>query len=374
MNDAIAFVTAAAHIGAGGRREPLPVLDSPEHWPAVVDLAIAHGVAPLLWEALSQAPETAAPAKVRDALHAQLLRSSATRLLCENTLADVVRILRGRGVEVIVLKGPTVAHSVYPRPELRIYHDLDLLSRIADYPVLLQALVENGYTTGETQEHPERGTREQIVAKPSPSESQQVRAFHDPSGDVKIEVHFDALQLGLRDRNEEQFWRESRTQQVGGIDIRVLAPEHQFLHLAVHAHRHAYSRLRWLIELDLLVRRGNDSMDWGLLTQVARTEGVGTALRHALATAHEVLGTPLPVLPEPTLEERCLGLCYRALWPFAKTRSLSQREHKRLLQFLPDDADLRNLLPGLVLVGRRREKLQALLRRRGPTVQRQAAR
>src|SRR5579863_5503926 len=114
--NAVSFVTAAAHIGAGGRNEPLPELDSPDLWGTVVDLAIEHRVAPLLWEALSRAPKVNPPAGVKDALFTQLLRSSATRLLCESTLAHVVRILRSQGVEVIVLKGATVAHSVYPRP------------------------------------------------------------------------------------------------------------------------------------------------------------------------------------------------------------------------------------------------------------------
>jgi hypothetical protein len=369
--NAVAYVTAAAHIGAGGRPQPLPALDSPELWPAVVDLAVEHRVAPLLWEALSRAPEAAAPATVREALLTQLLRSSATRLLCESTLADVVRILRDRGVEIIVLKGPTVAHTVYPRPELRIYHDLDVLCRVSDYAVLHQALCASGYTSAGTLEA--IGTHEQLAEKPSPSESHSVRGFYDPSGDVKIEVHFDAIQLGLLDHNESQFWRQSRLREVNGIEIRVLAPEHQFLQLAAHAHRHGYSRLSWLIELDLLIRRGA-LMDWPLVTAIARAEGIGTALRHALATAQAVLGTPLPVLPRPTLEERGLGACYRLLWPFARTRSLNQHERHRLLHFLPDDADARNFLYGLVLVGRRREKLKALLRRRWPRGKRPAAR
>jgi hypothetical protein len=361
--NAVDFVTAVALIGAGGRPEPLPELDSPELWPTVVDLAIGHRVAPLLWEALSRAPEAIAPAGIREALLAQLLRSSATRLLCESTLADVVRILRSRGVEIIVLKGPTVAHAVYPRPELRLYHDLDVLCRVSDYKALYEALSASGYISAGTLEA--MGTHEKLAEKPSPSESHSVRGFYDPSGDMKIEVHFDALQLGLLDRHEEQFWRQSWTREVSGVEIRVLAPEHQFLQLAAHAHRHGYSRLSWLIELDLFIRR-HESMDWGLVTEVARAEGIGTTLRHALATAQAVLGTALPVLPRPTLEERSLGVLYRALWPFARARDLNQHERHRLLHFLPDDADARNVLYGLVLVGRRREKLQALLRRRSP--------
>jgi len=371
MNPA-AVVTAVAQIGAGARRGPIPPLDPPDAWPRVVELAIEHRVAALLWEALSKAPDCAAPAPVLEALKAQLLRSSATRMLCENTLGDVLRTLRSRGVEVIMLKGPTVAHTVYPRPELRIYHDLDMLCRVGDYAALREALFARGYTSAGTLES--IGSHERLAEKPSPSESHHVRAFYDPSGDMKIEVHFDVLQLGLVERHQEQFWREARTLMAGEVEMRVLAPEHQFLHLAVHAHRHCYSRLSWLIELDLLMRRQPDPIDWGQVMRLARDEGIGAILRHAIATSHAVLGTPRPPLPRPTLEELCLAGCYRALWPFSRVRRLNQHERHRLLHFLPDDADPRNVLYGLVLVGRRREKLQAMLRRYGHRNRDQAAR
>jgi hypothetical protein len=361
--NAIDFLTAAAQIGAGGPG-PLPELDAAELWPRVLGLAIEHRVAPVLAEALALAPPDFAPPEVHAALDAELMRSSATRLLCEATLADAVRILRERSVEVIVLKGPTVAHTLYPRPELRIYHDLDLLCRVADYPVLHQALTAAGYTDAGTADA--RGTHQSLGQRPYRAESPAVRGFYDPSREMKLEVHFDALQLGLLDRRQEELWQKARLRALGGVEIRTLAPEHQFVHLAAHAHRHSYTRLSWLIEIDLLIRKSLHSMDWRLVSEVARDEGIGTMVRHALATANAVLGTPLPALPPPTLEERCLAPCYRALWPFNRTRTLDQREHRRLLQFLPDGDDARRYLYGLVVLGRRREKLRALLARRRP--------
>lgn len=361
--NAIQFVTKAVCIGAGGQREPLPTLDSPELWPKVVELAIEHRVAPLLYEAVQQVHEWGAPAAVRAALQIQVVRSGATRLLCESTLVDVIRILRAQGLEIIVLKGPTVAHSVYRRPELRIYHDLDVLCRIDDYPTLHRALSDRGYSSAGTLEA--LGTHGCLAEKPSPSESHAVRSFYDPSGDVKIEVHFDVFQLGLIDRNAVEFWLQARTLDVSGVEIHMLSPEHQFLHLAAHAHRHGYSRLSWLIELDQLMRRGRESLDWALVADVARSEGFGTGLRHALLTVHAVLGAPLPTLPPATVEERLLSVCYRLLWPFERAAKLNQLERHRLLHFLPDDPDPRNVLYGLVLVGRRREKLHGLLRRVG---------
>jgi len=113
------FLTLASQIGASGQPKSLPTLDSPALWPVVLDLAVEHRVAPLLSEALSHAPQLALPSGIQEALWAQTLRSGATRLLCETTLAKVVSLLRARQVEVIVLKGATVAYSLYPRPELR---------------------------------------------------------------------------------------------------------------------------------------------------------------------------------------------------------------------------------------------------------------
>lgn len=359
--NAVDFLARAAQIGASGRAAPLPALDSPELWTKVLELAIAHRVAPLVAEALSRAPAAPVPPEIRDGFAAQLFRSSATRLLCESTLANIVTLLRARNVELVVLKGPTVAYTAYPRPELRLYHDLDVLCRVSDYPTLHATLLQNGYTSAGTLDA--RGTHETLADKPSRWESHSVRGFYDPSGDMKLEVHFDALQLGLRDRSGEEFWRKLRTLDLNGVPIRYLGPEHQLLHLAVHAHRHDYSRLSWLIELDVLIRQGLGTLDWFGLAALARDEGVGAILRHAVDTAHASLGTPLPALPPPNLEERCLALCYRGLWPFERTRSLNQHERHRLLHFLPDDADARNVLYGLALVGRRRHKLEALFRR-----------
>jgi hypothetical protein len=260
--NAASFVAAAAQLGIGVERDPPAPLDSPELWASVVELATQHRVAPLVGEALVRFPDLAAPAKVREALTAELFRSSATRLLCESAVVDVVRVLRSRGVDVLVLKGPTVAHTVYPRPELRIYHDVDVLCRIQDYPALYRALMGNGYTNAGTLEA--RGLHEQLARKPSVSESHSVRGFYHSSRDTKIEVHFDIFQLGLLDRHANDFWSESVSLDVDGTKIRCLAPEHQFLQLAVHAHRHGYSRLSWLLELDLMVRRGFHSLDWKL--------------------------------------------------------------------------------------------------------------
>jgi hypothetical protein len=360
-----AAVTALAQMGAGVRRGAVPAL-TPEAWAAVLDLAERHRVAPLVAQALADAPGAEVPPSVRAAFDAQRLQSSATRMLCESVLASLLATLEAAGLEVIVLKGPSVAHAVYPSPELRVYHDLDLLCRAADYGRLRSALLEAGYAAAPFEPTgPSDGSHEALAPTPSPSQSHSVRAFLDPSGDVKIEVHFDLLQFGLVDRRHEAFWRGAQALDAGGLRIPVLAPEHQLLHLAAHAQRHCFSRLQWLVDLDLFLRRYADRLDWPAVVQIAREEGMGAVLRRVLEMAHGVLGAPMPALPPPTLEERALGICYRALWPLGRVRRLEQHEHKRLLKFLPDTAYRRDVAYSFVLLGRRREKLEILRRQHG---------
>lgn len=350
------FVVRAALSGAKGVAPPEPLPDSDAAWSRVLALAVEHRVAALLLESLAHVPQAKVPSAVQRALTAQLLRNSATRLLCESTLSTLVDALRANQVEVIVLKGASVAHTLYPRPELRLYHDIDLLCRVEDYPALYRTVLALGFTSAGTFDA--RGTHETLARRPSPSESHAVRAFYDSSGEIKVEVHFDLLQVGLRDRCEREYWLQSRTRNVNGVQLRLLMPEHQFVHLACHALRHSFTRLSWLLELELLARQ--PGLDWSKVSEVARAEGMGAGVRHALAVASMVFGAVEPPLPPPTLEERALRHCYQVLLSPARIGALLQHERRRLLLFLPDSAKLGGVLFGLVLMGRRHEKLHAL--------------
>ncbi|HXT37563.1 MAG TPA: nucleotidyltransferase family protein, partial [Chloroflexota bacterium] len=275
---------------------------------------------------------------------------AAARLLCESVLGALLDTTASQGIEVLVLKGAALAHDLYPRPELRPYGDLDILCRPADFPRLATALLEAGYR---------REDPNDAAGLRPPLDSSRRRNFIDPLGGVLIEVHLDVLGLGLPARRREDFWREARTLEIGRLRVRALSPTHQLLHLAIHVHAHCYSRLLWLIDLDLLIRRQGETIEWDRLPALGRGEGVGTVLRHALATTHAILSTPIPPLPPPTAGERLLAICYRLIWPLEKVRRLERSEHLRLLRFQPGTGDPRDLFYSLLLLGRRREKWRA---------------
>ncbi|MFI5269683.1 MAG: nucleotidyltransferase family protein, partial [Chloroflexota bacterium] len=262
-------------------------------------------------------------------------------------------------VDVLVLKGAGLAHSIYPRPELRPYADLDLLCRPDGYAKLHRALVTAGYASDDLATLPRRH---------SSLEGYPERAFSSPVAGVRVELHSGILELGLLEHSHDALWAAAQTVEVDGRRVPILAPIHQILHLAVHVHRHGYRRLLWLDDLALAMHRWRDELDWPAVMRLARMEGAGAVLRHAVAVAHVVLGVSPPDLGPPTPEEVLLHTAYRILWPLGRAQQLQGEEHQRRLRFEPGTGSLLDVAPGLLLLGRRREKWRILRLYRRPRI------
>ena len=71
-----------------------------------------------------------------------------------------------------------------------------------------------------------------------------------------------------------------------------MSREWELLFLALHAARHRWRLLKWLVDIDAFCVRGG--MDWAVVLDTARRFGWETALRVSLAACETLFGTPLP--------------------------------------------------------------------------------
>jgi hypothetical protein len=143
--------------------------------------------------------------------------------------------------------------------------------------------------------------------------------------------------------------------------VLALGDDDQLVQLCVHVHKHGFERLIWLKDVDLLVRRRAQHIDWERVSAIAHREGAAASVWYALEVAFRLLGTPVPLEDwhlAPSLLERAL---YRRVWPLERIGSLDARMHRRAVQF--DQADSwRGMLPTLLFMGRRRERLSRIAR------------
>jgi hypothetical protein len=323
-------------------------------WQKVAELAISHRVAGYVLQAVAAA-SIELPAEAAEQLRVGFLTSQAVVLLLEAELQRAMSCLRAASVPVLVLKGPALSRTIYPDRALRPYSDLDLAVHAGDEERAAAALVAHGFA-----ELPyETGAAQRTLGDHLHDVGTFHRMFAGANGRALIELHQDQLQLGLAPVLEAERWtRAVPLPSVAGAVM--LAPEDQVVQLSVHAHKHGFNRLIWLKDLDLLLRSRGDVLDWKLIEQVCRREGVTASVWYTLQLARAVLGTPLPAASSRVRPAPVVRWLYALVWPQTRIANLAGFVRRRSVQFQSADT-WRGLLPSLVLMGRRSTRARMLV-------------
>lgn len=198
-------------------------------------------------------------------------------------------LLRGGAearLDILVLKGAALAETVYPRPSLRGFGDLDILVRRADAARARTVLELLGYVLDPLQ-------WEDLVR----GRDCQTNFFnHTERGTVVVELHTalinNDLFLGQFRVDDAALWDRARPARLAGEEARALGPEDQILHLCLHLAGHSLAAPRSLRDIAQVcsVR----TIDWTLFVRVARSAGAGAVCFAALFAAARLLGTPIP--------------------------------------------------------------------------------
>lgn len=118
---------------------------------AVLEEATFHGVSPLVFRSARDTPEWSDwPPALRGALADAARRGAAIELADRNELAGVLDALATGGIEVLILKGGALAHTLYPEPWLRPRGDTDLLVRPEQRAAVFEELARRGYRRAES--------------------------------------------------------------------------------------------------------------------------------------------------------------------------------------------------------------------------------
>jgi hypothetical protein len=249
-----------------------------------------------------------------------------------------------------------LARTIYADPIFRPYSDIDLNVVDRDEARAVDAILDLGYV--EVPDVAEEAYREH--AGHGHDHGEYHRRFVSPDGGTLLELHTDPLQIGLRPNCETDRW--NRALPAPGLPNAVmLCPEDQLVQLSVHVHKHGFDRLIWLKDVDLLLRTQRDSLDWALVTDVARREGVKASVWYTLKLTSRLLATPIPEPAMSNLRPSLLvQLLYKLVWPASKIENLGGEMHRRAVQVRGADS-WRGVLPSLVLMGRRRDRARAAL-------------
>ncbi len=208
-------------------------------------------------------------------------------------LAALLQASAAAGMDLIVLKGAALAETLYPRPGLRPFGDIDVLIRLGDAPRARLLLEGLGYTVAPAA----------WDALLRGADTQANFFKHTGRGAVVVELHTDLLSnaffRGHVQLDADGLWSRARPARLADTDALVLGPEDQLLHLCLHLAGHYFFAPQSLRDLDLLCRRV--PLDWPQFLRLAEAAHAAPLSYAALSAAATVLQTPVPAAVLPAL-------------------------------------------------------------------------
>jgi Uncharacterised nucleotidyltransferase len=211
-------------------------------------------------------------------------------LAVERKLLALADRFTDAGIEVVALKGPTIAHTVYPDPSWRPFGDLDLLVRTADWRGATALLRSLGYVRA----FPE--------PRPGFDERFGKAVVHSNGDGIEIDLHRTLAMgaFGVWIRPDDLFRRTTRFS-LGGRAMRRLDDTALLLHACVHATLGWNPPLLWPLR-DVLQIAHRGRVDWEEAAELSRRWKLRAVLHHAMTTGARVLDVELPAHARAVLE------------------------------------------------------------------------
>lgn len=349
--------TLLCDFAAGDPGRPLHRVDA--DWEAVFQGVCRNGLLGLTYRYLAHWESTGYPPPEFRQWVQQGHRGSAIRMaLMYRNIGKVLAQLAQAGVDFMAIKGPVLAHMVYPDPPLRAFNDLDLVVRERDWSTMNQALIKMGFKAERDLPQPPPKLVPQAVLF-------ELKYWHEENK-LLVEVHYDdLLNAGLASRDVEGFWQRAVTVDIEGVPIRVPSLEDQLIHLCAHAHYHGYTRINWLSDIAFIVRDHAPQLDWKHLLETVRVEEAQVGVYYTMRFLDRLLGVSVPADVLATLRpDRFRRWWHERYMPEEKVLSLQPMWRPDFsFYFMPL---LKRLLPDLLVMGRRGDKLRYLLRLLAP--------
>lgn len=256
-------------------------------WEELFTLARQQGVLPVLWQRLQSNRQLAlVPALLAQRMQERVNAMTVRNLRLYHELGVILSSLRQHNIDVIVLKGAHLAATVYPDPALRYMNDIDLLFHPAVVPAAVEVLQALGYQP----DAPLDWAKHLAVVHHLPR-------FGKPDVVAGVEIHWTVTRPNqIYTIVLDGLWARATPVTLAGVTVLGLCPEDLLLHICEHAsyHHHFLQRMRFLCDIDALVRHAAQEMDWTQVQQRAQAYQWAKGIHLSLLLAQQLLATPIP--------------------------------------------------------------------------------
>jgi hypothetical protein len=257
-----------------------PESENEVNWNYFFRQAQIHRLVPLLYYRLHQL-KIKIPLSLEEKLKKISTQNLAKNLILQKELEEVLKKLKAEKIEVIVLKGLFLAHSIYPHLGLRYLGDIDLLVREKDLSAVQDILRRLNYQiSGPHQLGFYRFYHRHFhLMKTLPNQKK-----------ILLELHWQIKRESDPFKIEIEKWWERREKFSLYPDLAFsLSPEDTLLYLALHLYQHSFTAFCFLVDLAYFLKKFHQELDWSVLAKRAQSCRLKTIVYFSLFLCQKYL-------------------------------------------------------------------------------------
>ncbi|WP_134702565.1 nucleotidyltransferase family protein [Ammoniphilus sp. YIM 78166] len=250
-------------------------------WDLFLLLVKHHRVYPTIYSRLKRNRQGKVPTHVTQKLSYNFQQNTLKMLQLCAEMELLSKLFTENDICSLHLKGPVVASDLYGDISKRTCRDLDILVQMKDLDQVEKLLINQGY---------EKDDYIESVLNDWKWRHHHITFFH-PQKKIKVEIHWRLNPGPSKDPSFDELWERKRCSSLTHFPVYFLGREDLFLFLITHGAREGWFRLRWLLDINQMVRGELDSEKLNILIkQYQYSHLVG----QALVLARELLHTPIP--------------------------------------------------------------------------------
>jgi hypothetical protein len=287
---------------------PIAPAASSDEWSSLLDFLRANWMIPFLYRKIGSLPQECRPPEtITDEMRQDFLISVVRSLQMERQLQEIIEAFGEQGVQVLVLRGPALAFSLYEDPAMRPSGDLDLLV-IPEQVVRARNILESlGYRCL---------AKRFEVARDFFREECFVHQ-ENPGNTFPVDLHWVHWELhpffkGSEEVDVLDLFQRAWKVETPTLAFETLHPVDYLIHSAIHLimiHKNEM-RLSWIYDTALLAQHLQVPDDWETLQKRCVAWRARLPLEHCLKMAQVWAGLELPdgfddfsTWPRPTKDE-----------------------------------------------------------------------
>ncbi|NMW31952.1 nucleotidyltransferase family protein [Altererythrobacter sp. RZ02] len=257
-------------------------------WAAFRRLAARHRVGALIHSNLDQLPALEIPDDLRIWLKNCLKKNAFDYMRAVHIANDITGALKAAGISCSLMKGCSIAAQFYAQPSHRAMIDIDLLVERERYYEAERLLIERGFKRLYPLFDLDDRKRETFYRL------HNAFTFVRPTDGLQIDLHWRTVSNPVLLPFIDLEWRELvEWRDDTGRSLPTLTGRAHFIYVMVHGAKHGWVRLKWLVDLDKMVRGLSGEACNDVARQIS-ANGLGVLAQASLDLAHRCLGTPIP--------------------------------------------------------------------------------